>query len=151
MPTLAHRLPEIHEWSGSGRSAGRLLQYWQMKLKEVLLTSNQVFYVKCLCVGITDDTKRRSFLLFRLDVTKGLINNFSSRKSAGRSRSSEYTEIEWLNSQLGHWPVSSKQKLECVVLHKKGKTTFMSCDMRAGPSLHIVMCTYALRKRDHVL
>ena len=62
---------------------------------------------------------KKDFLSFRLEVAEGLISSFSLKKKVGHPRSSEYMELERLNSHLGHWPISSKQKLECVVCCKK--------------------------------
>ena len=58
---------------------------------------------------------KKDFLFFHLDVDEGLIGNFSSRKTFVHPRSSEYMDLERLNPNLGHWPISTKQKLECVV------------------------------------
>ena len=62
---------------------------------------------------------KRDFLTFRLDVAQKLIKTFSSRKAAGRSSGGKYTQVERLNPQLGHWPTSSKRKLECAVCSTK--------------------------------
>ena len=62
---------------------------------------------------------KRDFLSFRLDVAKNLIGTFSSRKATSRGSSGDYTELERLNPQLGHWPTTSKRKLECVVFSTK--------------------------------
>ena len=56
--------------------------------------------------------KKRDVLQFRLELASELIGGFSSRKSPGRSCS---TELERLNGSLGHWPVHVKNKLDCVV------------------------------------
>lgn len=45
--------------------------------------------------------------------------NPSQKRSAGYPRSAEIQDIEWLNVQLGHWPVRGEKKLECIVCATK--------------------------------
>ena len=61
----------------------------------------------------------RDFLSFRLDVATGLIGSFHSMKRPGRPRSGEYSDVARMDLQLGHWPVGTKRKAECVVCCKK--------------------------------
>ena len=87
---------------------------------------------------------KRDFLSFRLDVAKGLIGTFSSRKAAGR-RSGESTELERLNPQLGHWPTTSKRKLNCVVCStKRAKLHLSRSELRHETRIKCSRCNVHL-------
>ena len=60
--------------------------------------------------------KKRDFLRFRIELAEELIGSFRSRKRSGRRRSAD---CERLKTELGHWPVQVRKKLECVVCNTK--------------------------------
>ena len=86
-------------------------------------------------------SKKRDFLSFRLDVAKGLVSSFHSRKRTGRPRSGEYSEIQRMDMQHGHWPAGTKRKAECVVCSKKGKTSSSAIIFQTQEQVYII-CYY---------
>ena len=85
-------------------------------------------------------SKKRDFLSFRLDVAMGLVSSFHSRKRTGRPRSGEYSDIQRMDLQRGHWPVGTKRKAECVVCSKKrAKLHLQRSDCRHESR---VICSY---------
>ena len=60
--------------------------------------------------------KKRDILSFRLQLAKELIGSFSSgQRGGGRPRSAEHTQLDRLNSNLGHWPTHVDKKGNCAV------------------------------------
>ena len=85
-------------------------------------------------------SKKRDFLSFRLDVAMGLVSSFHSRKRTGHPRSGEYSDIQRMDLQRGHWPVGIKRKAECVVCSKKrAKLHLQQSDCRHESR---VICSY---------
>ena len=65
---------------------------------------------------------KTDFLAFRLTIAKQLISGFSSRKRAGRPRSSDYDDLRRLNVELQHWPMRVEEKRNCIACTKIGTT-----------------------------
>ena len=79
-------------------------------------------------------------LSFRLDLAMGLVSSFHSRKRTGHPRSGEYSDIQRMDLQRGHWPVGIKRKAECVVCSKKrAKLHLQRSDCRHESR---VICSY---------
>ena len=90
--------------------------------------------------------KKRDFLAFRLDVAKQLIGGFCSRrKSGGRPKSADYQDVSRLNIQLGHWPVKTDKKLECIVCStKRTKLKLSRSEMRHESRIKCCHCNVHL-------
>ena len=85
-------------------------------------------------------SEKRDFLSFRLDVAMGLISSFRSKKRAGSPSSGEYSDLHRMDVQLGHWPVGTKWKAECVVCStKRTKLHLQRSDCRHKSR---VVCSY---------
>ena len=62
--------------------------------------------------------QKRDYLSFRIELAEELIGGFRGRKRSGRQRSEASAELIRLKLELGHFPIQSGKKLECVVCNK---------------------------------
>ena len=63
--------------------------------------------------------RKRDYLSFRIELAEQLIGTFRSRQRSGRRSSGEHAQAERLNPVLGHWPISTTNKLDCTVCTKR--------------------------------
>jgi len=63
---------------------------------------------------------KSDFLSFLLKIAEQLLFGYSSRKKAGRPRSSEYNNLTRLNIELGHWPIKVEDKKDCKLCAIRG-------------------------------
>ena len=74
----------------------------------------------------SEGEKKRDMLSFRLDLAKELIGSYSSWHRFGRCpRSAEHIQLDRLTSSLGHWPIHTGRKGNCVVYLEQIKKKYL--------------------------
>ena len=91
--------------------------------------------------------KKLDFLSFRLKVASQLIGTTEAReKAGGRPRSDDYQQLERLNVELGHWPVHTENKMECIVCSTiRSKRNLTRKEMRHESRIKCCKCNVHLR------